>query len=121
LISVCFVTVGELLFGAYKKNWGPARIADLHSRLRAVVIVPYDFALCETYGELRRKLHDAGKVVAPNDLWIAACAVRHSIPLISNNRKNFENIPELVLISEAPVIKEIQSQGTLPGMDPTGS
>lgn len=117
---VSFVTVGELLFGACKAKWPAARVADLKERLRAVVIVPYDLQLCEIYGELKAKLQESGRVVAPNDLWIAACAVRHSITLISNNRAHFENIPGLVLISEAPVIKEIESQGVLPlpGLEP---
>jgi len=117
LIAVSFVTVGELLFGAYKKKWGPARVADLNQRLRSVVIVPYDIGLCQTYGDLKATLQESGRVVADNDLWIAACAVRHSITLISNNRAHFENIPGLALISEAPVIKEIESQAVLPGME----
>jgi hypothetical protein len=41
-------------------------------------------------------------VVATNDLWIASSAIRHGIPLISNNRKHFEKIPTLILISETP-------------------
>ena len=40
--------------------------------------------------------------MADNDLWIAATAIRHSIPLLSNNRRHFADIPGLVLISEAP-------------------
>ena len=56
-----------------------------------------------------------GRLVADNDLWIAASAVRHSIPRISNNRAHFDGIPGLVLISEAPVIKEIDSQLKIPG------
>jgi hypothetical protein len=59
------------------------------------------------------QLTKAGRVVADNDLWIASCAVRHKLPLISNNRKHFQAIPELTLISEAPVIAEIESQQSL--------
>ena len=33
---------------------------------------------------------------------IAALAVRHSVPLVSNNRTHFQRVPGLVLISEAP-------------------
>jgi predicted nucleic acid-binding protein len=40
--------------------------------------------------------------MADNDLWIAATAIRYSIPLLSNNRRHFEEVPGLVLISEAP-------------------
>ena len=114
LVAVSFVTVGELLFGAQKRNWGKSRIDELNARLRSLVIVPYDIAICRTYAELKVKLQRDGRTVADNDLWIAACAVRHSIPLISNNRKHFEMIAELVLISEAPVVTEIQSQTKLP-------
>ncbi len=110
LVAVSFVTVGELLFGARKKKWGKAKLDELNQRLRSVVIVPYDKQLCETYADLKAKMQEAGRPVADNDLWIAASAVRHSIPLISNNRSHFEHIPGLVLISEAPVVKEIKSQ-----------
>ena len=41
-------------------------------------------------------------VTSSNDLWIAACARRHGIPIVSNNRKHFEGIPGITLISEAP-------------------
>ena len=48
--------------------------------------------------------------MADNDLWIAACALRHSIPLVSNNDRHFTGVPGLVLISEAQAIREIPSQ-----------
>ena len=114
LVAVSFVTVGELKFGAYKKNWGKDKLEDLIQRLRSVVIVPYDDEVCDTYARLKSRLQSQGKNVADNDLWIAACAVRHSLPLISNNRKHFEVIQGLVLISEEPVIKEITSQIQMP-------
>lgn len=108
-LCVCFVTIGELLFGAYKKRWSQQNIERLKSRLRSVVIVPFDYAVCQTYASLKSSLAP-GVCVADNDLWIAACAVRHSIPLVSHNRKHFEKIPGLILETEAPVIREIESQ-----------
>jgi tRNA(fMet)-specific endonuclease VapC len=105
--------VGEILFGAYKNKWGATKLEQIKARLRSVTIVPYDWAVCQTYGDLKARLQEVGKSVADNDLWIAACAVRHSIPLISNNRAHFEKIPGLVLISEAPIIAQIASQKDL--------
>jgi len=101
-IAVSFVTVGEMLFGAAKKKWGPVKTAELHRRLQSVVMLPYDYRLCVIYGDLKAKLQNKGKPIADNDLWIAASSIRHSIPLISHNRSHFEVIPELILISEAP-------------------
>lgn len=114
LVAVSFVTIGELLFGAKKRNWGTAKIADLERRLRGAVIVPYDRLLCDTYGRLKAETRTAGIVVADNDMWIAASAVRHNVPLITHNRKHFERIPDLVVISEEPVMREITSQDVLP-------
>ena len=101
-IAVSFVTVGEMLFGAAKKKWGPVKTAELHRRLQSVVMLPYDYRLCVIYRDLKAKLQNKGKPIADNDLWIAASSIRHSIPLISHNRSHFEVIPELILISEAP-------------------
>jgi tRNA(fMet)-specific endonuclease VapC len=110
LTAISFVTVGELLYGAKRKGWGSKKTAELEGKLRGVVIVPYDRQLCDTYADLKTQLSTFGRVADDNDLWIAASAVRHSIPLITNNRKHFEHIPGLVIISEAPVIHEIKSQ-----------
>jgi len=96
--------VGELLLWPKVRNWGPQKIAELHSRINLVQIIPYDMRLCETYADLKDKITRAGSPVPDNDLWIAATAVRHSIPLVSHNRRNFDDIPGLVLICEAPQI-----------------
>ena len=63
--------------------------------------------------ELKAELSAAGHCVENNDLWIAACAVRHSLPLITNNRSHFEKIPRLSIISEGAVIQEINAQRAL--------
>ena len=118
LLAVSFVTVGELLFGAYKANWGTAKLEALKERLRSVVIVPYDLAICQTYADLRSRLEKSGRQTKDNDLWIAACAVRHSIPLATNNRAHFEGIPSLILICETAVINQMQSQGEISFEEP---
>jgi predicted nucleic acid-binding protein len=110
LIALSFVTVGELYFGAKRRDWGKERIESLRDRLRSTTIVPYDYNLCETYGELKAKCEKIGKGISPNDLWIATCAVRHSLPLVSNNFKHFNGIPGLILRSESQAMQEIQSQ-----------
>lgn len=99
-VAVSFITVGELLFGAKRRNWGPLKISDLQVRLRNAVILPYDLALCEAYGSLKALMYDSGRALTDNDLWIAASALRHSVPLVSNNRAHFEGIPGLVLKTE---------------------
>jgi tRNA(fMet)-specific endonuclease VapC len=101
-VAISFITVGEIYFGAEKRKWSSKTLSTFLERLKAVVVVPSDHEVCREYGTLKAALRETGIVVADNDLWIAACAIRHSIPLISNNRRHFENIPGLHLISLAP-------------------
>ena len=42
----------------------------------------------------------AGQSITPNDAWIAACALRHGVPLVTHNAKHFQNIEDLEIITE---------------------
>jgi len=109
-LALSFVTVGELLLWPKIRGWGAARITELERRISLTAVIPYDMAICQTYAELKANLTKVGKPVPDNDLWIAATAVRHSIPLISHNRKHYDEIPELVLISETPKFLNLQME-----------
>src|SRR5260370_33786259 len=84
---------GELLTWSKHKGWGPAKIAEMERRIGLTGVIPYDMALCQTYAELNAQVLKAGKPIGDNDLWIAATAIRHSIPLVSHNRKHYDEIP----------------------------
>jgi tRNA(fMet)-specific endonuclease VapC len=90
------------------RGWGPTKIAELERRIGLTGVIPYDLTVCETYADLKAKLLKAGKPVGDNDLWIAATAIRHSIPLISHNRKHYDEIPGSVFISETPKPPKLQ-------------
>lgn len=100
--ALSFATVGELITWSKYRGWGRDKTKDLERRIALTGVIPYDIGLCQNFGELRARLLKAGTPAADNDLWIAATAIRHSIPLISHNRKHYDHIPGLVLISETP-------------------
>ena len=102
ITALSFITVGELLFGASRREWGPKRTDDLQRRLQRAFVLPLDHDVCSVYARLKTRLWRQGQILADNDLWIAALALRHGVPLVSNNRRHFERISGLVLISEAP-------------------
>jgi len=102
--AVSFVTVAELYVLAYRRMWPRPRVNDLETHSNVAVVVPYDVGICRTYARLKTCLRNpsgSARVIETNDLWIAACAVRHAIPLITHNRRHFEGIPGLTVISEA--------------------
>ena len=100
LLAISFITVGELYFGAEKASWGQKKRTRLETILRNFVVIPYDDEIARCYGRLLAERQRAGKPIAPNDAWIAACAVRHGIPLLTHNATDFEGISGLDVITE---------------------
>jgi tRNA(fMet)-specific endonuclease VapC len=49
---------------------------------------------------------DAGRPIAPSDAWVAAAALRHGVPLLTNNLKHFEAAESLcgLILLHAPTI-----------------
>ena len=101
LLAIAFITVGELYFGAEKRNWGEKRRNELEATLRNFVVIPYDHEIARCYGRLVAERQRDGRSHSPNDAWIAACAVRHGTPLITHNAGDFEGIAGLEVITES--------------------
>ena len=101
--SRSFVTVGELYSGLFKKSAAQAAFDQLQARLQSgVVIIPYNLDICIAYGRLSIEKTPKGsdRTIAPNDRWIAACALHHQLALVTNNAKHFEGITGLTVITE---------------------
>ena len=106
LLAISFITVGELYFGAEKGNWGERRRNELEAILRNFVIIPYDHEIARCYGRLVAERQRAGRPIAPNDAWIAACTVRHDVPLATHNPKDFQGIAALQVVTESASITD---------------
>ena len=100
LLAISFITVGELYFGAEKDRWGVSKREQLETTLRNFVVIPYDHEIARCYGRLVTERQRAGRPIAPNDAWIAACTVRHGTPLITHNPKDFVGISGLDIVTE---------------------
>ncbi|MBI3359232.1 MAG: type II toxin-antitoxin system VapC family toxin [Nitrospirae bacterium] len=100
LLAIAFITVGEMYFGAENKNWGEKRRKGLETILRNFVVIPYDHEIARYYGKLMAERKRNGRPIAPNDAWIAACAIRYSVPLVTHNAKDFAGITALEIITE---------------------
>ena len=96
-------TVAELRAGALINGWGPTRRQQLDERIGRLRIAGVDEPLANTYAQLkaecRRLGHGLGQKVHDGDRWIAATAIRYSIPLVSHDAV-FRDAPDLDLITE---------------------
>jgi predicted nucleic acid-binding protein len=81
--------VAEARYGALVAGWGPRRLRELAHSIGEVAVLEVDGATTETVAELRdqcrlishalhQRLHNA-------DLWIAAAAIRWSLPLVAHD------------------------------------
>ncbi len=62
-------------------------------------LVPVDEAIALEYGRLTRRLRSEGRLIGTNDLWIAATALRHGLPLVADNARHFGRVDGLDLRS----------------------
>lgn len=99
LHSISFITVAELYYGAEKKNWGGKRRLQLEQALRNYVVIPYDHEIARCYARLVVAREKSGRRIEKNDAWIAACAVRHDVALVTHNAKHFRDTPGLRMIT----------------------
>ena len=99
---ISFITVAETYRGAYKKNWGPRRMAELATHLRRFAVVPSSLQVCLSYAQISNRAEARGRPVATADAFIAACALSLNIPLLTNNVRHFEGIEGLTVLSVQP-------------------
>ena len=98
-LNLAFATVAELYRWTVRHAWGKARVDDLNAAIaRRYAVIGWDDA---TAWEWARAMSIKGRPIAEGDAWVAAVALRHGIPLVTHNRKHFEGIPGLTVISEA--------------------
>jgi tRNA(fMet)-specific endonuclease VapC len=97
-IVVSAITYAEMRFGAIGKKASPhhGQLVDAFcSRLNAVV--SWDRAAVDATTEIKAALAAAGTPIGPNDTAIAGHAISVEAILVTNNVREFERVPGLVL------------------------
>ena len=97
-VFVPAIVLGELYFGANKSRQVAAnlqRIEDLAARTN---ILPCDLATARLYGQIKQQLRAAGTPIPDNDVWIAALAMQHHMPLLTRDT-HFQQIAGLAVES----------------------
>lgn len=102
ILSISFVTLGELLAGAGERGWGARRRDALIVFMDQFFVLESNRAVAEAYAFIRNDLRARGRWSSDNDAWIAATALAYQLPLVTHNRRHFEHIPGLELVSFAP-------------------
>ncbi len=98
-ISICAITIGELLSGfkaGSKENMNRAQLEEFLDSPR-VQLIGIDEDTAEFYSEIHTALKKKGKPIPTNDIWIAASALQHGLRFFTKDR-HFKYIPGLVIV-----------------------
>lgn len=101
-LALSFMTVAELFQWAILRRWGDHRLAQFEQYLSNYLIIPVDQPLCREWAQIRADRQNIGRAISPQDAWIAATALRHDLPLVTHNIKDFQEIPHLRLLAPPP-------------------
>ena len=94
---VCFQTIEEMWFGAYKAKWGARQKNQLALHLEQYEVMWPDPETADISASLRVQREMAGRRLNTADAWIAATSLRLSCPLASEDG-DFDGISQLCLI-----------------------
>ena len=98
-LALSVVSLAELYEGIYySRDPEKSRVA-LEAFLEDVSVLGVDEEICKIFGRERGRLRKEGKLIGDFDLLIAATCLHYGLTLLSNNRRHFELIEELSIIS----------------------
>jgi predicted nucleic acid-binding protein len=95
--------LAELEYGVQRAQTDDqrARRASALARIKRKSCIVIDKDTAEVFGRLSAMLDTRGtpSTHRSQDIWIAAIAVQHRLRVLTRNRKDFENIPGLDLLT----------------------
>ncbi|MBG6244076.1 VapC toxin family PIN domain ribonuclease [Candidatus Symbiopectobacterium sp. 'North America'] len=97
-IVVSAITYAEMRFGAIGKKASPRHISLVDAFcLRLDAMLPWDKAAVDATTDIKVAMVAAGTPIGPNDTTIAGHAVAAGAILVTNNVREFEHVPALML------------------------
>ena len=99
-IGISIISIAELydgVVGATDPERSERALQDFLSQ--GIALVELDVAACRLFARERSRLRRAGTPIGDFDLMIGATALRHNLTLLTNNRRHFQRINGLTIIS----------------------
>ena len=91
-ISIPFAVAGEYWFGIEGSNQKATLSTLFKEWLGHVELLWPDHQTVMKYGELSHLLKTRGRQLSHNDIWIAALALQHQLPVLSRDL-DFDHVP----------------------------
>lgn len=99
-LALSVVSLAELYEGIYYSRDPAQSDRILREFLMSdVAVLGINEDICKIFGRERGKLRQQGKSIGDFDLLIASTCLRYDLTLLSNNRKHFELVENLRILS----------------------
>lgn len=79
------LVLGELYYGAQKSAHKKKNTAIIDQFASVNTILACDVETARQYGKIKESLHVKGRPIPENDIWIAAIAFQHEMPLVTRD------------------------------------
>jgi predicted nucleic acid-binding protein len=97
---ISFMPFAELRRWKFQSYWGRAKNEKFEEFLSDFGVIYADEEICNLWAKITSDGLKKGRPVATADAWVAAVALMFDISPVTHNRKHFENIENLKIISE---------------------
>ena len=97
-IALPVIAIGEYRYGIRQSRHRARYERWLKEVLATCHVLSVDDRTATVYADIRGELNRAGRPIPGNDLWIAALARQHSLPLLSRDR-HFDSVAGLTRIA----------------------
>ena len=99
--AVSIITIGELLYGAYKSQRKIENLGKVHRIADIFPVIEISMTIIDAFAHLKADLTTMGIVIDEFDLLIGATALSMNYSIVTNNEKHFKKIPNLEIINWA--------------------
>lgn len=96
-ISISFMSVAELYYGAEKSDYSDDNTILIESFLLSLTIINSDLEILKRFGQLKGTLYKSNKLLSDADLFIAATTLVRCNKLVTGNTKHFSRIDDLMV------------------------
>ena len=84
-VLVSSTVLGALYYGALKSARSAANLARIEEFAAAAGVVACDGVTARHYAQIKDRLRSKGRPIPENDIWIAAIAMQHRLPLATRD------------------------------------
>ena len=98
-LCTSIISLAELYEGVYGSRNFEDSLDALETFLDGITVLSVDHDTCKIFGRERNKLRKQGNIIGDFDLVIASICLKHNLTLLTNNKKHFERIDSLRIVS----------------------